>query len=177
MTETNLIEDLRELTPPDYGWIWLALLGIALVLSGLLLFRRKRAADSATGSIAAATDPWGVTLAELDRLTALLVPARSREYAIRSTEVLRGFIEARYGQRAPTQTTEEFLATASIASWLPSHERTGLSRFLELCDLLKFGRFTASTEELKQLHAAAVAFVISAKPPEPPSGTATEGNP
>lgn len=173
MTETNLIEDLRELTPPDYGWVWLALLGIALLSTGLLFLKRRRTASDASAAAPTPSDPWGLTLAELDRLTALLVPTRSREYAIRSTEVLRGFIEARYGQRAPTQTTEEFLAAAAVGSWLPPLERAGLSKFLELCDLLKFGRFTASTEELRQLHAAAVAFVISAKPPEP-AAPATE---
>jgi hypothetical protein len=48
---------------------------------------------------------------------------------------------------------------------LPADHRVSLREFLELCDLLKFGRYLASATELGPLHAAAVAFVIASRPP------------
>ena len=170
MTSTNLIEDLRLLSPPNYGG-WLAL-GIAAVLAfGFFLVVRRRLHPTAIDATeTSGPELWDVVLAELERLTPLLSREHSRDYAIRSTGILRRYIEARYALHAPTLATEEFLVMAGGSPTLPADHRASLREFLELCDLLKFGRYLASATELEPLHAAAVAFVLASRPTIPSNG-------
>jgi hypothetical protein len=161
---TNLIEELRLLSPPTYGG-WLAA-GLMVILAAgffALWHARRRRTDS--GSIGVSGAPlWDVALAELERLIPLLRAEQSREYAIQSTGILRRYIEGRYALQAPRLATEEFLAAAAKSAALPAEHRGSLRHFLELCDLLKFGRYLASAGELEPLHAAAVAFVLASRP-------------
>ena len=170
MNTTNLIEDLRLLSPPNYGG-WLAL-GIAGVLAfGFFIFVRRRLRRAVTDvTESSRLELWDVALAELERLTPLLNREHSRDYAIQSTGILRRYIEARYTLRAPTLATEEFLVMAGESPTLPADHRASLRELLELCDLLKFGRYLASTAELEPLHAAAVAFVLASRPAIPSNG-------
>ncbi len=166
MNDTNLIEDLRLLSPPNYGWVPIvALVVLALVVAVLISRALRRPAPTALA--AAGPEPWTVALDALERLAPLLCAERSRDYGIAATGVLRSYIEARYGLRAPKLATEEFLVAAGASPALPAEHRASLGRFLELCDLFKFGRYVASADELQQLHAAAVAFVLASRPPNP----------
>jgi hypothetical protein len=164
MNATNLIEDLRLLSPTRYGeWLTIALLGVLAL--GFFFLLRRRFLHANIGATEASGPPlWETALAELERLTPLLSREHSRDYAIRSTGILRRYIEARYALRAPTMATEEFLVMAGKSPSLPVEHRATLEHFLELCDLLKFGRYLAPTAELEPLHAAAVAFVIASRP-------------
>jgi len=174
MNTTNLIEDLRLLSPPNYG-VWWAL-GIAAVLAfGFFLLVRRRLRRAATDvTVPSGLGLWDVALAELERLSPLLSREHSRDYAIRSTGILRRYVEARYALHAPTLATEEFLTMAGESPALPGDHSASLREFLELCDLLKFGRYLASTAELEALHAAAVAFVLASRPTGPSKGLPEE---
>jgi hypothetical protein len=165
MTETNLIEDLRLLSPPDLRWLLAVLAAAVLALVGLGLWRRlaRRAALPGPPTVAGAP-PWETALAALERLSPLLRPESSRDYGMAATTVLRGYIEDRYGLHAPRLATEEFLVTAAGSGALPASHRASLGRFLSGCDLFKFGRFTGTPEELRALHAAAVDFVLASRP-------------
>ena len=164
MSEPQLIEDLRFLSPPSFDWIR-AVAGLAvlalLARAWWCLAQRRRQCAAPGRPIEAPA--WESALADLERLAALLCPDRSREYGIQATAILRRFLEAHYGLRAPTLATEEFLATAARSAALPDAARERLDRFLASCDLLKFGRFFASTDELRGLHAAAVEVVLAAR--------------
>ena len=163
MPTTNLIEDLRLLSPPSYAWLlWLALALVALGVAWKLWRRLARPAASPVP--AAAPDVWEETLRELERLLLLLRPDQSRAYAIASTTLLRGYLERRFGIHAPRLATEEFLLAARQSPALPEAHRTRLGDYLRICDLLKFGRAVAETAELRQLHEAAVEFVSASKP-------------
>ncbi len=166
MNDTNLIEDLRLLSPPNYGWVLIvALVVLALVVAVLISRTFRRPAPTALAT--ARPEPWTVALDALERLAPLLCTERSRDYGIAATGVLRSYIETRYGWHAPKLATEEFLIAAGTSPVLPAEHRASLGRFLELCDLFKFGRYVAAADELQQLHAAAVAFVLASRPPNP----------
>ena len=172
MSDPNLIEDLRLLAPPGYAWLVALALALMLVASAILLWRaRRRPAAAIPGR--GGPPSWDLALAALERLTPLLSPQHSREYGIESTAILRCYIETRYGLHAPRLATEEFLVAARDSSALPGEHRASLDRFLALCDLFKFGRYQASADELQQLHAAAVAFVLASRP-EVPGATTPE---
>lgn len=166
MIETNLIEDLRRLTPPDTRLWMVAVVAAMAVLATLGIWRwaRRRPAHAPPASQTATDAAWETALAELERLASLLRPEASREYCMAATSVLRRYIEQRYGLCAPRLATEEFLGVASRSPGLPSGHRQSLGRFLVECDLCKFGRYTATTEELGRLHAAAVEFVLASRP-------------
>jgi hypothetical protein len=165
MTETNLIEDLRLLSPPDLRWL-LALSGVAVIgLVALWLWRRlARPVALPAPATEPAAAPWETALAALERLSSLLRPEASHEYGVAATAVLRSYLEDRFGLHAPRLATEEFLALAAGSDALPGAHRERLGRFLEGCDLFKFGRFTGTPEELRGLHAAAVDFVLASRP-------------
>lgn len=165
MIETNLIEDLRHLAPPSHDWVW-GLLGLIGVVGTLLVLRQFSRRRNTRPLVLAAGSPalWDLALQELEALAPLLQPDRSRDYGIQATTVLRRYIEARYQLHAPLLATEEFLLSAANSFALPGSHRDGLGRFLELCDLFKFGRYVAQTDELSRLHAAAVDFVLASRP-------------
>jgi hypothetical protein len=164
MNSTNLIEDLRLLSPPAHGgWLALAVAGV-LVCSLFLVLRRARHSAADIAFQAAGPEPWKLAIADLERLAHLLNGEHSRRYAIQSTGILRRYIETRYSLRALRLATEEFLVLAKDSTALPSDHRGSLSRFLTMCDLLKFGHYLATPEELEALHAAAVGFVLASRP-------------
>lgn len=164
MRDPNLIEDLRRLHPAEFGWIgWLAVaVGAALVLGWWM--RRSRKMQPRDAGAAPIPDAWAEALRALERLAARLVPAESRAYGIAATDVLRRFVERRYGLEAPRLTTSEFLLVARGCEAMPGPAREGLERFLAACDWMKFGRAQAEGVELERMHEAAVAFVLAAKP-------------
>lgn len=165
MNETQLIEDLRLLSPPGYGWA-LGLVAVAIggAALGLVLWRRRRRVSVLLAAPESRSSPWDLALADLERLSPLWRTDRSRDYGIAVTAILRRYIEARFGFHAPRLTTEEFLTEARSSPALPEEDRVKLARFLERCDLCKFGRFLAAVEELQELQAAAVAFVLRSRP-------------
>lgn len=166
MNSTNLIEDLRLLSPPDYR-AWWAVAVLVLAAAGVLvvirIWRRRSRINTAPGDDAGAPS-WDLALVELERLTSLLQQERSRDYGIVSTGILRRYIEARYALRAPKLATEEFLMLSRESPTIPEVHRASLRRYLEWCDLLKFGRYVAATSELVSLHEAAVSFVLASRP-------------
>lgn len=168
MKDTNLIEDLRRLQPPDVTWVVVGLLG--LLLAGTVAWAWLRRGPRPTPAPPAGPPAWELALAELEALVGLLRPEASRDYGTASTAVLRRYIEQCYGLSAPRQATEEFLAAAASSTSLPAEHRESLARFLRRGDLCKFGRFTATAAELAELHATAVAFVLASAAPQPSPG-------
>ena len=63
------------------------------------------------------------------------------------SDIVRRYIEARFGLRAPELTTEEFLAEAGRSADLTPSHRSLLSAFLERCDRVKFARYSPGDTE------------------------------
>lgn len=167
MTDTNLIEDLRLLSPPDYSWLGLGALLAVLVLLAVVVMRASRRTRAAAVPVNAHVEAWNLALAALERLTPLLRPEHSRDYAIQATGILRCYIETRYGLLAPRLATEEFLRAARFSVELPRDHQGSLGIFLEWCDLFKFGRYQAPADELQKLHTSAEAFLLASRPTLP----------
>jgi len=168
MIETNLIEDLRHLTPPSYLWLAGGMAVLLAATIAVLLIRRRRRTDERTAAGGAEScRPWEDALAALEHLVPLLVPERSRDYGIAATGILRRYLEDRYQLHAPLLATEEFLALAAGSPVLPADHQHGLTCFLERGDLFKFGRYAGTSEELRELHTAAIEFVMASRPSVP----------
>jgi len=87
------------------------------------------------------------------------------------SEIVRVYLEERFGLRAPERTTEEFLAELPRNAVLEARHKAFLSDFLTGTDLVKFAKFEPGRKELEDLHAAAVRLVEETTPrfvPPPP---------
>ena len=97
--------------------------------------------------------PEEIALQELDRLLAedLLARGEIKFFHIRISDILRHYIENRFGLKAPERTTEEFLVALSLTksseNALLGKHRNLLNDFLTQCDLVKFARHEPTIAE------------------------------
>jgi hypothetical protein len=100
---------------------------------------------------------YDVALERLERLAAggLPAPAAADAWYVELSDIVRRYLEDRYGVRAPELTTEEFLREAHQLEALIDDDRALLTRFLEGCDRVKFaGYHPAQTESGSALETA-----------------------
>ena len=160
---TNIIDDLRLLEPWTVRSVapWLLLVVGVVALFWFLMRRRKKgAAELSADGVAAAQED---ALAELEKARAMMAPENSRPYGIEVSNIVRRYIERRFGIFAPRRSTEEFLLEASESANLKEAHRALLAEFLGCCDVLKFGRARAELAELEAQHSAAVRFVMETR--------------
>ncbi len=79
------------------------------------------------------------------------------------SDVVRHYVEDRYGLRAPEQTTEEFLQELARQPVLDKAQGQSLARFLEQSDLVKFARVRPTSSEGEAALRAAREFVESTR--------------
>jgi len=155
-TATVEIKDIKPpLSLPPNKAQQLLLVGLVLLLAILVvagLFYWKKAADKKK-PLAIQPRPEEIALQELDRLLAenLLARGEVKLFHLRISDILRRYIENRFGLKAPERTTEEFLMELSQAklsenALLGSH-KTLLTDFLTQCDLVKFAKHEPTIAE------------------------------
>lgn len=113
--------------------------------------------------------PEEIALQELDRLLAddLLARGMVKLFHMRISDILRHYIENRFGLKAPERTTEEFLVDLSLAR-SPGHALLGkhkaiLADFLTQCDLVKFARHEPTRAESEKTVVICREFVEKTK--------------
>jgi hypothetical protein len=80
-------------------------------------------------------------------------------FAVDVSEILRGYLEARYAFSVRFQTSREFLELAATDPRLNPDHRAIVRDFLGHCDLLKFARGIATESELAALIDTAERFI------------------
>jgi hypothetical protein len=82
------------------------------------------------------------------------------------SDVVRHYIENRFGLHAPKLTTEEFLAKMNTkAHFLSDHQRL-LDEFLHHCDLVKFAEHQPAASEIQRTFNACKSFIEATKEQE-----------
>lgn len=106
------------------------------------LTRRRHAPDPEMPSHA-------VALARLEELrsSGMLRPDSMDRFYLQLSEILRWYIERRYGLNAPDSTTEEFLQTARYSNAFAGNDLGLLERFLTHCDQVKFARARVGVDQ------------------------------
>ena len=84
------------------------------------------------------------------------------------SEILRTYLEERFGLRAPERTTEEFLAELKTSGSLDLRHKQVLADFLTRCDLVKFAQANPGRPELEELHGVALRVVTETIPTTAP---------
>ncbi|MGE9290350.1 MAG: hypothetical protein ACQKBT_05135 [Puniceicoccales bacterium] len=107
---------------------------------------------------------------ELAEMETLLAEGHAEKVPARLSRVLREYIEASTGIRAPEQTTEEFLANTGggTDSRISPEAIQDLSSFLALMDEAKYARRLLSPEEMQSLFDSANHFVATHERKEAP---------
>ncbi len=148
------------LPPPTTPWqrylLWAAL-GLVILLAVAWALRRRLAASQTP----LPPDQWA--LHELNRIERTV--REPDHFHTQASNILRRYLQERFGLRAPQQTTAEFLA--SSAPRLTAAQQSLLREFFERCDLAKFARAGATPEDCRRAAELARTFVQQTASPEP----------
>jgi hypothetical protein len=168
------VEDIRDIRGPKFllpPWLLPAAVAgtvlLALAAYGVWRWLRRRRRPRPLL-------PFEIALQRLEEMRALMQPATAREFSIAVSDVVRRYIEERFGVTATHRTTEEFLHDLLDSSHAPlARHRELLSEFLQQCDLVKFAGISLTRGNMESLHHSARAFVLeTAKPDEANAGGA-----
>jgi hypothetical protein len=121
--------------------------------------------------------PYDIALEALDRLLAehLLELGDYKQFYFRVSDILRRFIEHRFGLHAPERTTEEFLAELDRSKALPERHQMLLQDFLDHCDLVKFAKHEPESEEISRTVESCRDFVVETREADRRARMAAEG--
>jgi hypothetical protein len=167
---TKAFRDIKEIYTVPYSllawlqdhWPWIAGgAAIVAILTALILFLIKRKRRPKPVAPEPPKAPLHVrTLLALEALQQkkLWEQDRQKEYHSELTDILRGYIEERFGVRALEQTTDELLASLRLSS-MPTASREQLAQVLRLADMVKFAKWKALPAENEQAIAAAIRLV------------------
>lgn len=151
------------LLPPGGGWpLWQRLAVVFLVAFGLgaplVVYLALRGAVRPPPPPVPA-EVWA--LAELDRLAGQdwFAGQRVATYYYRLTEIVRQYIERKFGLAAPEMTTEEFLVHVVRHPDTARFDPVRLRLFLEACDIVKYAAFTPGADDARAALETARAYV------------------
>ncbi len=150
---------LRDIKPPvpllerrkGAPLVWLSVAILALLSGGVawfLVVKRGRKAIPPEKRIPAHI----LAFEELRKLrdSDLIEQGRIKEFYIAISNIMRFYIERRFGVHAPEQTTEEFLEAVSQDHLFDNPTRTTLRQFLSHCDLVKFAKYQPELAEIQK---------------------------
>ena len=152
------------LEAPIAWWPWAA--GAAAIGAFLFVLARRRRGRADVAVPVAVDLPAHVrALRELHRWRAAsrATPAEVEAFYVGVSQVLRVYLEERFGLRAPERTTEEFLRDLERGDGLARRHRAELERFLSQCDMVKFARLLPAADEHERTFALAEGFVESTR--------------
>ncbi len=160
---TPVSQSIHDIAPPVDVFpypMWMVV--TAAVIAGLFLifliwllvrWVRRRPAAPPLG-------PAAIALRELEKLRGRSRDTEPYEFSVAVSDVLRTFInDAKFRLPATRQTSPEFLAAIAGAPLFSEADRDLLRHFLEKCDLIKFARVQATSEDNSELVQSALAFV------------------
>ena len=173
----DLVElEIRDIAGPaeisaDYTKAIVIAVALTAVAAGLfLLWRRRRVKPLAARRIPA----HEIAYEALEMLLArgLVEEKRYREFTAEVADILRRYIEDRFGLRAPERTTEEFLLEAGTDLDVDEVRKKILADFLIHCDLVKFAALEPSPDDVKRTFNTAKDFIDATRPKEEVNGAA-----
>ncbi|MBN2682213.1 MAG: hypothetical protein JXR58_06865 [Bacteroidales bacterium] len=145
--EWSIWEDFKIFLE-DYGiYLIIIVLLIAIALIYFIYFKKKKQKEDLP---AMPLEPAHIiAFRDLNDLKEkkLWQAGKVKEFHSRLTEILRRYMEQRYGIMALEQTTYEILQSIAKEKILNKQEKAILKEILELADLVKFAKFTPIPDE------------------------------
>ncbi|HEY2801839.1 MAG TPA: DUF4381 family protein [Chthoniobacterales bacterium] len=155
-----LAQQFHDIAPPvDYFLLkpWMIFCAVAAILLtvGLTIWLvkwwRRRPAKILT--------PRERALDQLARIENQIETLPPYQFSIRVSDILRGYVTEQYQLPVTRQTSVEFLNALAASSPFSADEQSLLSDFLNRCDLIKFARYDATTQDSRLLIEEANRFV------------------
>ena len=155
------IEPPVELPKPERNFFWpiaAALSALALTGAGFFFFKRRTVKEATAVRIPA----HELAFASLEKLVAEDLPDQGelKKFYQKISDILRRYIENRFGLHAPEQTTEEFLSELRTGSQLEPGHQTLLSDFLTHCDLVKFAEHQPDQDDIQKTFDSCKNFIM-----------------
>jgi hypothetical protein len=165
------IREIKPLQPIHrrHPWLWIAL-GIAVVIAAaaaLAWWLRRRRSRLAAAPVVPPVPAHVVALAALDRLAATepVGDAAVRRFYFALSEIVRAYIEGRFGLNATDLTAQEILASMDRLDLSPEWAR-GLREFLYDTDGVKFAAQRPQRGEVAAILEWSRGFVEATRPRE-----------
>jgi hypothetical protein len=142
--------DIRDIAPPisfskPFRWkIWALWIGIPLSVLALIACFVRWWVGRVERVMEDKRSAWEIALDDVENLKSkhLLEAHQFREHYYALSDILRNYIERRFGLMAPERTTEEFIKLIRTQSVFSEEHQRLLVHFLQECDLVKFAKAT-----------------------------------
>jgi Domain of unknown function (DUF4381) len=153
-------EASHDIVPPvNYSLIppWMVFSGafLGLAILGLIIWAiaRKRPPPKPPKL------PRERALEDLEQISAHIEEMTPYQFSIRVSDILRRFVTEQFALPVTRQTSVEFLTALTKSSPFSPDEKFLLEDFLGRCDLIKFARYRATTNDSHLLLEEATRFV------------------
>ncbi len=173
-TTTQQIYDIKPpiKTPLRFGEIsgYLLRILLGLIVLGALayvLIRRLQRKPLLGGTPAPEDPPHVAAIKSLEKLHAqkLWQSGKQKQYYTRLTDILRAYMQRRYGFRAMEYTSAEILTKLRNEA-LPDRARTRIESLLPLSDFVKFAKYVPDAQQNEDAYRDAYYFVEETKASE-----------
>ncbi len=166
--QDKALHDIRPpvALPASYrNWIWGGGFGGAALCVGLAIWFALRRRRNAAVAEQQAPPAHEVALSDLEALVAenLVEQGQIKSFYQKISDILRRYIEGRFGVHAPEQTTEEFLAGIKTGHDFPAAYQGLLKNFLTHCDLVKFAQHQPTAENIQQTFDSCRDFILETR--------------
>ena len=154
--------------PATGGWQFYAIAAGGLVLlsaAGVIVYCLRRRRKIAEETRIPAHE---LAYMQLERLIQenLVEKGELKVFYFRISDILRHYIENRFGLHAPERTTEEFLSELGNDSVLEEVHKGLLQEFLVHCDLVKFAEHRPTDEEIQKTFDVCKEFIMATEKEE-----------
>ena len=149
---------------PDYWWLWL--LGLLLIAGGLLAyFKYFRKGINPLKPLKKRLPPYEEAMANLQRLKAaqLWQQGQEKEYFTGLTDILRVYIDRRFGVNAVEMTSTQIIDTLKHNNETKAVNEQ-LEMILEVADFVKFANVRPLADDNEVAYQRAVNFVEATRP-------------
>jgi hypothetical protein len=157
---------LHDIQPPVAlsagfsSWMWMAGGGLLIaVFAAIFWIHHRRGRNEATKPPDIA--PHDLAYGELEALVGrhLIELGQIKQFYREISNILRRYIENRFGIKAAELTTEEFLEGLKTHKTFPTQYRPLLKKFLKHCDLVKFADHHPSAEDIRNTYDSCRKFI------------------
>lgn len=158
----GVVEPPEEPVP---WWFWVAPAAVlVLLMAAIAMLIRRRGRGSARDAPPLPAEV--AALRELDELEAENLPGRGlyKPFYQSVSNIMRRYVESRFGLHAPDRTTEEFLEESRASRRFSGEDLTLFERFLQHCDMVKFAEFQPTKKQADETMRTVRAFVLRTTP-------------
>ncbi len=177
-TSPETIKDIADIAPlaevrGGRPWLAYGLGGLALLILGLLLWKRLHRRRTVAEKVIPQLPPFEEAMEKLGQLKnlALIRQNRAREFCFILSELLRRYISRRFGIDALESTTAEFIESSKKLP-ITSAQKDWLVKFCDGTDLVKYADAPLLESEAQNLLSQTEEFLRQTKPREATAASA-----